>query len=346
MNPLRRELDFTHANPPAPGTTIEVAPGVHWLRMPLPFALDHINLWLLEDNDGYTIIDCGFGSAETRALWQRIFALHVKPDHTVTRVIATHFHPDHMGNAHWLMQRFGVNLWTSQGEFLSAHAVHASFGPFGNAPLMELFRSNGIDTERLELARARGNSYRLGVPELPLSYRRIMDGDCIAINKRDWRVIMGYGHAPEHAALYCEELSVLISGDMVLPSISTNVGVWASDPLGNPLKLFLDSTTRYGELPADTYVLPSHGLPFRGIRKRTAQLHAHHRDRLAEVEAACNEPQHACDLLPVLFRRKLDMHQIFFAIGESIAHLHYLEAEGRLERMVDQAGVIRFIRPR
>ena len=132
---------------------------------------------------------------------------------------------------------------------------------------------------------------------------------------------------------------------MLLPSISTNVGVWAADPRGNPLQWFLDSVTRYGELPADTFVLPSHGLPFRGIRKRAAQLHSHHRERLAEVEAACTEPRHACDLLPVLFRRQLDMHQIFFAIGESIAHLHYLEAQGRLQRVVDKDGVIRFVRP-
>jgi glyoxylase-like metal-dependent hydrolase (beta-lactamase superfamily II) len=344
MNPLLRELEFPHANPPAPAATLEIVPGVHWLRMPLPFALDHINLWLMEDDDGYTIVDCGFGSDETKSLWERIFAAHVN-GRTVKRVMVTHFHPDHMGLAHWLTQRFGADLWTPQAEFLTAHAAHASLGPFGKEPLIELFRSNGIDEERLHLVRKRGNSYVRGVPDLPLSYRRVMDGDIITINNRGWRAIMGYGHAPEHAALYCEELGVLISGDMVLPSISTNVGVWAADPLGNPLQLFLDSTTRYGGLPADTFVLPSHGLPFRGIRKRAAQLHAHHRERLAEVEAACSEPRHAVDLLPVLFRRKLDMHQIFFAIGESIAHLHYLEAHSRLARLVGDDGVIRFVRP-
>jgi glyoxylase-like metal-dependent hydrolase (beta-lactamase superfamily II) len=140
-------------------------------------------------------------------------------------------------------------------------------------------------------------------------------------------------------------MAVLISGDMVLPSISTNVSVWAADPLGNPLKLFLESITRYGQLPTDTLILPSHGLPFRGLKQRVAQLHQHHLERLAEVEAACGVPRHACDLLPVLFRRKLDMHQIFFAIGESIAHLHYLEEKARLMRITDGDGVIRFARP-
>jgi glyoxylase-like metal-dependent hydrolase (beta-lactamase superfamily II) len=344
VNPLLRELDFPHAQPPAPGTTLELAPGVHWLRMPLPFALDHINLWLLDDDDGYTIVDCGFGSDETKQLWERIFAARVN-GRTVKRVLVTHYHPDHMGLARWLTDRFGVEMWTPQAEFLTAHAALSSIGPFGTEPLIELFRTNGIDSERLELVRGRGSSYGRGVADLPMSYRRVMDGDEIVINGRTWQAIMGYGHSPEHAALYCAKLGVLISGDMVLPSISTNVGVWAADPRGNPLQLFLDSVTRYGELPADIFVLPSHGLPFRGIRKRAAQLHNHHRDRLAEVEAACAEPRHACDLLPVLFRRQLDMHQIFFAIGESIAHLHTLEARGRVLRVVDKDGVIRFARP-
>jgi glyoxylase-like metal-dependent hydrolase (beta-lactamase superfamily II) len=344
MNPQLRELEFPRADPPAPATTVEIAPGVHWLRMPLPFALDHINLWLLDDGEGYTIIDCGFASDETRALWEKIFAVQVN-GRTVVRVVATHFHPDHMGLAHWLTQRFGVELWAPQAEFLMAHAVREHIGPFASEPLIELFRTNGIDADKLELVKQRGNSYSRGVPKLPVNFRRIMDGDALQINGRSWRVIMGYGHSPEHAALYCEEMAVLISGDMVLPSISTNVSVWAADPLGNPLKLFLESITRYGQLPTDTLILPSHGLPFRGLKQRVAQLHQHHLERLAEVEAACGVPRHACDLLPVLFRRKLDMHQIFFAIGESIAHLHYLEEKARLMRITDGDGVIRFARP-
>ena len=344
MNPQLRELEFPHAAVPAPAATVEVVPGVHWLRMPLPFALDHINLWLLEDGEGYTIVDCGFASDETRRLWEEIFAVHVN-GRTVRRVVATHFHPDHMGLAHWLTERFGVDLWTPQAEFLMAHAVRGHIGPFAAEPLIELFRANGIDAEKLELVKKRGNSYGRGVPALPVSFRRIMDGDVLEINGRSWRAIMGYGHSPEHAALYCEEMSVLISGDMVLPSISTNVSVWAADPLGNPLKLFLESITRYGQLPADTLILPSHGLPFRGLHPRVAQLHRHHLERLAEVEVACDEPRHACDLIPVLFRRKLDMHQVFFALGESIAHLHYLESKARLVRLAGGDGVIRFVRP-
>jgi glyoxylase-like metal-dependent hydrolase (beta-lactamase superfamily II) len=342
LNPLLRELEFPHAEPPAPGTAVELAPGIRWLRMPLPFALDHINLWLLDDDDGYTIIDCGFGSDETCALWERIFATLVN-GRTVKRAIATHYHPDHLGLALWLTERFGVELWTPQAEFLTAHAAQSSVGPFAAERIVEHFRVHGLEAERLEAMSIRGTSYAKGVKGLPQSYRRIMEGDVIAINGRGWQVIMGYGHAPEHAALYCAESGVLISGDMVLPSISTNVGVGPGDPRGNPLKLFLDSITRYGELPADTFVLPSHGLPFRGLRKRVAQLHNHHRDRLGEVADACVTPQHACGLLPVLFRRKLDTHQIFFAMGESIAHLHYLEAEGRLQREIGSDQVIRFI---
>jgi glyoxylase-like metal-dependent hydrolase (beta-lactamase superfamily II) len=181
----------------------------------------------------------------------------------------------------------------------------------------------------------------------------MMDGDEIDIGDNSWRVIVGWGHAPEHAALYCESLGVLISGDMLLPKISTNVSVWPTEPKGDPLKLFLRSIDRFAELPADTLVLPSHGLPFRGAHTRVQMLHAHHRDRLAEVLESCASPKTAKDLLPVLFRRTLDTHQTFFAMGESIAHLHYLWYQGRLTHAQDSFqyplegyahGVHRFVR--
>jgi glyoxylase-like metal-dependent hydrolase (beta-lactamase superfamily II) len=170
-----------------------------------------------------------------------------------------------------------------------------------------------------------------------------MDGERLAIGGRAWRVIAGYGHAPEHASLHCEALGLAISGDMLLPSISTNVSVWPIDPEGDPLGLFLQSIRRYGELAADTLVLPSHGLPFRGARLRVKQLEQHHATRLAELYEACAEaPRSAADVLELLFRRKLDTHQMFFAMGEAIAHLHYLERAGGLRRAVGKDGVARF----
>ena len=180
------------------------------------------------------------------------------------------------------------------------------------------------------------------VPGIPRQYRRIMHGEMIAIGGHDWQVIMGYGHAPEHACLYCKALGVLISGDMVLPRISTNVSVYDAEPDADPLGLFLDTLDKLDHLPAQTLVLPSHGKPFTGMRARIAQLKAHHEDRLAETIAACQKPAHAREIVPILFRRELDIHQMTFAMGEAIAHLNYLLRRGKLSRQLCDDGVLRF----
>jgi glyoxylase-like metal-dependent hydrolase (beta-lactamase superfamily II) len=192
---------------------------------------------------------------------------------------------------------------------------------------------------------SRGNAYRRSVPAFPTAYRRIMEGDDLEIGGRRWRVIMGYGHAPEHASLYCRELEVLISGDMLLPRISTNISVNQVDPDANPLALFLASLHRYTkEIGGDPLVLPSHGLPFRGMRERVGQLEAHHAARLEELEDACGEPRSPADVIGTLFRRKLDVHQTFFAMGEALAHLNYLMHAGRFVRRTGADGVVRFVR--
>jgi len=335
-------LEFPFSEAPAPGTARQVAPGVHWLRMALPFALDHINLWLLEDEGGWTLVDTGLGDEPTRALWERIFA-GVIGGRPVRRVLVTHYHPDHAGNAGWLCTRFAAPLWITQAEYLTAHAVREGVAGYVPGAMLALFRANGLDNVRHAQMATRGNIYRRQVPEFPDSYRRIMDGERITVGARHWRVIAGYGHAPEHASLYCEELGIAISGDMLLPRISTNVSVWAVDPEGDPLGQFLHSIRRYRELPADTLVLPSHGLPFRGAHLRVRQLEEHHEARLAELMEACAEaPRSAAEVVEVLFRRKLDTHQMFFAMGEAIAHLHYLQRAGGLRRTVGADGVARF----
>jgi glyoxylase-like metal-dependent hydrolase (beta-lactamase superfamily II) len=320
----------------------EIAPGVHWLRMRLPFALDHINLWMLADGDGWTLVDTGLADAPTRAQWDQVFA-ETLGARTVQRILVTHFHPDHAGNAGWLCERFGAPLWITQAEYLTAHAVRAGAAGFVAEATLALFRAHGLDEARLGQLGTRGNQYRRLVGELPMHYRRIVDGESLVVDGRAWRVFTGYGHAPEHASLYCEALGVVISGDMLLPSISTHVGVWPTDPEGDPLGYFLRSIRRYRELPADVLVLPSHGLPFRGAHARVAQLEAHHEARLAELLQACGEgPRSAADVLALIFRRPLDTQQMFFAMGEAIAHLHYLERAGRLRRTRGQDGVTRF----
>ncbi len=336
-------LDYPLPVPPAPGDTREVMPGIRWLRMPLPFALDHINLWLLDDTDGLVIVDCGLATDATRALWQGIFERELG-GRSATRVVATHCHPDHAGLASWLTERFGVPLTMTQGDYLSAHAWRDDAAGFTSDSLVDFYRVNGLDDRRLSALAFRGNAYRKGVPDFPKRYARLVDGQTLAVGGNLWRVVMGYGHSPEHAALYCESLGVLISGDMVLPRISTNIAVQAVEPDGDPLQLFLDSLRRYARLPADTLVLPSHGLPFRGLRERVDQLEEHHRLRLAELEEVCASPRSAGEVIGTLFRRELDTHQLFFAMGEALAHLNRLAAAGALARIDGADGVHRFVR--
>jgi glyoxylase-like metal-dependent hydrolase (beta-lactamase superfamily II) len=336
-------LEFPYAAPPAPGRVIEVAPGVLWLRMPLPFALNHINLWLLREQDGWTAVDCGYGDDNTRALWEQHFA-DTLAGKTILRVIATHAHPDHLGLAHWLVHRHGCPLWMTQGEYLWAHAVWNNVAGWGAAQTGALFARHGLDAARVEAQIGRGHPYRIGVPAIPTTYHRVFDHDEINIGGREWRVITGYGHSAEHAALYCESLSVLISGDMLLPTITTNVSVWSTEPEADPVRRFLESIQRFSTLPDATLVLPSHGLPFRGARQRVAALTEHHAARLGELAAAATHPVTAMDVVPVLFRRPLDTHQIFFAMGEAIAHLNHLYCLGELTRTVRDDGIITFVR--
>jgi glyoxylase-like metal-dependent hydrolase (beta-lactamase superfamily II) len=284
----------------------------------------------------------------TRELWQRHFAgaLAGKP---IARIIATHCHPDHVGNAAWLADRFGAPVAMTHAEFLTAHAISGEHSGHAVAATIELFRRHGMTAEHIDALGARGNRYRRGVPDLPQSFIRLLDGDVVAAGGSSWRIVEGHGHSPEHASLYSSELALLISGDMLLPKISTNVAVWAVDPEGNPLARFLDSLTAFERLPPDTLVLPSHGLPFRGIAVRVAQLRAHHDARLAELAAAVSAapaPMSAAELVPVLFRRELDLQQRFFAMGEAIAHLNYLWHARRLDRRKAADGTLRFVPPK
>jgi len=330
---------------PGPGEAIAVAAGVWWIRMPLPFALDHINLWLLEDGDGWTLVDTGFGVAATFELWERHFA-GVMAGKPVKNIVVTHYHPDHVGSAAWLVERTGAPFWMTAAEYLSAHAAREDFGGFDRDNTIDLYVRNGLPAEVIPDAARKGKGYSRGVPGMPKRYRRMMHGDKLSIGGRDWEIITVFGHAPEHAALWCESLNVLISGDQVLPRITTNVAVWGNQPEANPLDLFLTSLGRFSHLPADALVLPSHDRVFVGVHKRIAELREHHERRLERLLEGCATPITAFEALPLLFKRKLDEHQIAFAMGEAIAHLHYLQYRGTVDREVDGNGVRRFSRSR
>ena len=344
--PLGLHDQITHPHDervPQPGEAIPVAPGIWWIRMPLPFALDHINLWILEDGDGFTLVDTGFGIQATFDLWEKHFA-GVMAGRAVKNVVVTHYHPDHVGSAGWLVERTGAPFWMTAAEYLSAHAARDDFAGFDRDNTLELYFTHGLPREIVPDAARKGKGYSRGVPALPKRYRRMMPGDKLSIGGHDWEVITVFGHAPEHAALWCASKNVLISGDQVLPRITSNVAVWGNQPDGNPLDLFLTSLGRFSHLPADALVLPSHERVFFGLHKRIAELHEHHERRLERLLEGCTSPITAFEALPLLFKRKLDEHQIAFAMGEAIAHLHYLRAQGKVVGRMDEHGVRRFVR--
>lgn len=358
MNTLESQLEYTFGDAlPELGTTLEVAPGVLWLRMGLPFALDHINLWLLEDEietpsgrvHGWTAIDCGIATDATRASWESIFVSQLR-GLPILRVLVTHCHPDHVGLADWLCQRWLAPLWMSAAEYAFARLMSAGLPGADGSAAVPHFRAHGLtDAAQIGKLQGRNHYYQDLVPSMPLSYTRLQDGQMISIgigeHARKWRVITGFGHSPEHVSLYAEQDQILISGDMLLPRISTNVSVFAIEPLANPVQQYMDSLQKYLDVgvTANALILPSHGKPFRGAHTRIAQLLAHHRTRLEEVLVACATAQSALDILPVMFKRPLDTHQLSFALGEAVAHLHKLWFDGVLERRLDIDQVYRFV---
>lgn len=351
MNLLESQLDYPLADfIPAPAQVHEVAPGVLWLRMGLPFALNHINLWLLADTfegetgvrTGWTAIDCGIADALTKAAWETIFAAHLG-GLPIVRVLCTHCHPDHVGLADWLCQRWQAPLWMTTGEYGFARMMSAALPGVDGTAMLPHFQRHGL-TDPVLLAQLgeRKSYFPTLVPAVPAAYTRLQDGMQVHIGNHDWRIVTGFGHSPEHAALYCDDLQVLIAGDMVLPRISTNVSVFAVEPHANPVQSYLDSLDKFSDLPATTLVLPSHGKPFRGLHTRLTQLRQHHAARLDEVVLACAVPQSAATIVPIMFPRALDAHQLTFALGEALAHLHMLWYDGVLQRHLDDDGVLRF----
>lgn len=326
------------------GATREVAPGLHWVRMPLPFALNHINLWLLKDGDGWTVVDTGFANDAIRAHWREVIG-RISGGRPVGRMIVTHFHPDHLGLAGWFEKEYGAELWMSYPDWLQAHLAWTQDVTHSIDAWMAFFVRNGFDRDRAERFKQVRKDFGRWTAPVPGTVNRLWDGRAVDIGGRDWRVITGAGHSPEHAALYNPELNILISGDQVLPKITTNISVWFNEPDGNPLRQYMESFDKFRPLPDDALVLPSHGLPFRGLHARLDALEEHHAERLREAWERCDEPRTAMEVVPTLFRRELDDHQISFAMGEALAHLNYLVGEGRLEKAEGEDGLVRYRRP-
>ena len=316
-----------------------VADGIQWLRMPLPLELDHINLWLLEDDDGWAIVDTGIYTNTSKDIWKRTFS-GAMADRPVTHVIATHLHPDHIGCAGWLTRHFDVDLWMTREEYMLGRLLVADTGKPPPEEAIRFYAAAGFSEEHLQEYRDRFGFFGRMVARLPESYVRIHENDRLALGDLSWRVIIGRGHSPEHACLYCEERNLLLSGDQVLPTISANVSVWPTEPAANPMKHWLESLAALREqIPEDVLVLPAHGQPFRGAHDRVDAIIAEHRQRLEGLHQYLATPCRAVDTFEVLFRRRVPGSHRMMATGEAIAHLHYLVAAGDAVAEPDAAGV-------
>lgn len=328
-------------HPPTEGSLSEIADGVMWLRMPLPFELDHINLYLIKDNNGWVIVDCGIALPQTKALWQTIFDALDTP---ITRVVATHMHPDHIGLAGWLCDKWKVPLYMTQTEYFAARALFA--GPAGASRWQDeqFYQRVGLDTETTHKIMGNGEGFSRVVAPLPVAYTRLKAGQTLVINDRSWKVLIGRGHSPEHACLFCDEDNILIAGDHVLPDITPNIGVYSTEPEGDTLHDYLTTLDEFTHLPDNTLVLPAHKLPFKGLHERIDELKSHHAVHLENLLAHCSQPRSLLDCLEVMFKRELSHYHLNFAIAECLSHLNYLLHRNQLKRTLGDDGIFYYTR--
>lgn len=320
---------------PGTGEAIEIARGVRWIRLPVPGALNHINCWLLDDGAATTVVDTGLNVAAAVEAWRALFAAPPLAARPVGRVICTHFHPDHAGLAGWLARKFEARLWMTRGEWLTLRVLTSDARDEVPEEQVAFWRGAGWDAEQIAAASAGGfGRMRRMVAPLPLSYRRIADGETIAIGDAIWQVVTASGHCPEHGCLLNARDGVLIAGDQVLPRISSNVSLGVTEPEGDPLGDWLASIDKLSALPGNLLVLPAHGEPFTGLHARLAALREEHLKRLDILHAHLTEPRRAVDCFGRMFRRKIEGDMLGLATGETLAHLRRLEVEGRAVREV------------
>lgn len=341
MIPEPSTLEFPHREPPAFGMPMQVAPGVLWLRLPLPYALDHVNLYLFEEADGWALFDAGIGDELSIALWSDVLAgpLGGKP---IKQLVVSHYHPDHVGMAGWLDERFAMPLHMTQADYLYCRLLRATTQDQRKED-RGFYQAQGLSEAEIDAILERGKSYLQRTTGLPDSFDRLIDGETLQMGGRTWRILTGGGHAPEQAMLWCEADRLFLSADQVLARISPNVSVLEVEPRANPLGQYLASLAEIQDIVSDNVlVLPGHNLPFYGLHERLDQLTRHHEYRCELVAAACRDTAKTCfETVPVLFRRTLDSHQMSFALGETLAHLNLMVRRGQLATQ-SQNGVLRY----
>jgi glyoxylase-like metal-dependent hydrolase (beta-lactamase superfamily II) len=336
----RAKYDYPFGDPPVPGTVMEVAPGVNWVRMPLPFSLKWINLWLIEDGDGWTVIDTGIPNSETKGHWRTIFDTVLK-GRPVKRVIVTHMHPDHIGLAGWMTRKWQCDLWITRLEYVTCRMLVSDTGKEAPEAGVKFYRAAGWAQEDLDKYVDRFGGFGRAVSQLPDAFHRLSDGDEIKIGGRTWQVVTGSGHCPEHACLWQKDLNIFISGDQILPRISSNVSVFPTEPDADPLADWLRSCAKLrGLLPADVLVLPSHNEPFRGVHTRLEALIEGHELGMRRLLSRLEEPRRAIDLFTALFARTIDKDSLGMATGETVAHLNCLRGRGQVTSVHDNGTTL------
>jgi len=339
MSQPRDPVRYEYAFQPEIGKAVDILPGLKWLRLPLPFMLGHINVWLLRDGDGWAIVDTGIHTSVTRNTWENVFSAQL--DHApVSRVLVTHLHPDHAGCAGWLCEQFDVELYMTRDEYLLCRILVSDTGLPAPKEGRRFYRAAGFAEEHMSRYIEMFGGFGKVVAQLPQAYHRLQEGQPIHIGQHEWHIITGHGHSPEHACLYNPQQNVLISGDQILPTISPNVSVYPTEPKANPLQGWFDSLHRMKTLlPDDVLVLPSHGKPFRGVKGRLDALIDEHEAGLEKLRQFCREPQRAVDVFPALFKSEITDSNLMMATGEAIAHLNYLVYEGEVDFNTDENGV-------
>jgi glyoxylase-like metal-dependent hydrolase (beta-lactamase superfamily II) len=332
-------LRFVHPTPPAPGHTIEIAPGILWARLALPFLLDHVNIYFVDDGNGWALIDTGLGNKATLTGWEPLLGTVLR-DRPLTRIIATHFHPDHVGAAGFLLQRFSVPLYMAATEYLQCLNLHLDPGALEAEHYRRFYLDHGLDADTTQRVVTGGHAYLKLLSGLPPTYHRLVAGDALRIGGREFDVLTGGGHSPEQIMLVARADKLFFSADQVLAKISPNVSVSAIDPEGDPLGQYLRSLQALrGGIDPGAMVLPGHNLPFYGLRERIDELIAHHHARCERILRACRtEPRSAAELVPFVYTRELDPHQMGFAFGEVLAHVNYLLRRGSLRPLEGAQG--------
>ena len=336
----RAALVYPLTETPAFGEAVEIAPGVLWMRMPLDGALGFINVWALRDGPGWALVDTGMKTERTTSAWRKVLAgpLGGAP---VTRVLVTHLHPDHIGMAGWLTRKFDCRLWMTRLEYLQCRMLVEDTGRQAPEDALRFYRAAGWDDEAIDNYKARFGGFGKNIHQLPDSYRRIGDGETIQIGDHCWRVVVGSGHSPEHACLWQPELKLMISGDQVLPRISSNVSVFPTEPDGDPLSEWLTSLARIKTIvPDEVLVLPAHNDPFLGLHARLDHLIRGHERGLERLMRTLAEPKRSIDIFGSLFARSIGPELLGMATGEALAHLNCLLVREQATAAADADGVV------